>query len=110
MQVVESRLGIVVVASVAEGVEVSYAVGAGNGGAGVVGDGQELAPGAVRCAVLPFYLTIPGDIPIIENRKNCPTPQNRSVSIGQSSFSMERRSKCKGGYAITPSPYMERMK
>lgn len=74
LQIIESRLGVVVVASVAEGVEVGYAVGAGNGSAGVVGDGQELAPGAVRCAVLPYYLTIPGDILIIENRKNCPTP------------------------------------
>ncbi len=92
LQVVESCLGVVVVASVAEGVEVSYAVGAGNGGAGVVGDGQELLPwvsGIRESEELPYALT-------------------RSVSVGQSPFYMERKSKCKGGYAMTPSPYMNR--
>ena len=72
--IIESGLGVVVVASVAEGVEVGYAVGAGNGGAGVVGDGQEPSPSVVGCAVLPYRLAVPGDILIIENRKNCPTP------------------------------------
>ena len=50
LQIIEARLRIVVVATVAEGVDVGDAVGSGNGIAIVVGDGEDLAPGVVGVA------------------------------------------------------------
>ena len=40
----------------------------------VVDEIQDPVPTVVGYNVFPYYLAVPGDIPIIENRKNCPTP------------------------------------
>ena len=40
----------------------------------VVDEIQDPVPTVVGCDMLTYHLAIPGDILIIENRKNCPTP------------------------------------